>query len=273
MNEFSASKMASIAGHFARVTRNIDLDISRKGADHVQNQIAAEFFDDDRVIPEMERLAAELDLPVSAKLISRIRTEFNKPFKLSALKSEFTSLNRTWVIELESKKFFHLPPDKAIYYKDDPEEVFDSEVCDAFPSAGDDLVEASKCYALGRSTACVFHLMRVVEFTSNAVVASLVAPVPSDGGIPGWGRNRRILNAYLENKARESRPADWSQREPFYNEMRADWNAMYKAWRCDTVHDLSTVYTMEKAKWIMEAVHETLRHVASHVDEAGAYTP
>src|ERR1700687_6353897 len=40
---------------------------------------------------------------------------------------------------------------------------FGYDVAKAFPRASDDILEATKCYALERYTASVFHLMRAIE--------------------------------------------------------------------------------------------------------------
>ena len=42
-------------------------------------------------------------------------------------------------------------------------QAFGEEVFAAYPSANDDIFEASICLALERGTACVMHLGRVVE--------------------------------------------------------------------------------------------------------------
>jgi hypothetical protein len=63
--------------------------------------------------------------------------------------------------EVSLRLYFEIPPEKAKFYGDgaDP---FGVAVGTAFPSVSFDAGEAGKCYALGRNTACVFHLMRVL---------------------------------------------------------------------------------------------------------------
>ena len=51
--------------------------------------------------------------------------------------------------------------------------LFGTEVAARFPRAIVDIEEAGKCFALGRFTACVFHLMRVVEAGLAAISRSL----------------------------------------------------------------------------------------------------
>ncbi|HUB80991.1 MAG TPA: hypothetical protein VMB03_19435, partial [Bryobacteraceae bacterium] len=64
--------------------------------------------------------------------------------------------------ELSLRMFFAISPEKARFYGDNAE-PFGSDVANAFPSTLFDASEANRCFALGRNTACVFHLMRVLE--------------------------------------------------------------------------------------------------------------
>jgi len=63
--------------------------------------------------------------------------------------------------ELTLCLFMQVPTDRASYYADTPQ--FGDKVSQKFPKAVTDIQEAAKCYATGRSTASVFHLMRVME--------------------------------------------------------------------------------------------------------------
>jgi hypothetical protein len=65
------------------------------------------------------------------------------------------------VEELNEQLFLHIPSDKTKYYKH--EDLFGSEIGTKFSKAREDLTNAGTAYALGLNTACVFHLMRVME--------------------------------------------------------------------------------------------------------------
>ncbi len=55
---------------------------------------------------------------------------------------------------------------------------FGSEVADRFPRAQVDIEEAGICLAFHRGTACVFHLMRVLEVALQVLGADLNIPKP-----------------------------------------------------------------------------------------------
>jgi hypothetical protein len=64
--------------------------------------------------------------------------------------------------ELEDGYFLHLSGEEALFYEAvDP--AFGAVVQSKFPSASFEIDEASKCLALGRDTAVVFHLMRTMK--------------------------------------------------------------------------------------------------------------
>src|SRR5206468_6948661 len=64
--------------------------------------------------------------------------------------------------ELKNKKFLYVSEELAEYY--DNKSICGSKVAEKFGKALPDIIEAGNCYALGRPTACVFHLMRVIPY-------------------------------------------------------------------------------------------------------------
>ena len=63
--------------------------------------------------------------------------------------------------EMQGCLFLHMPF-KGVAYYDQPQ-AFGARVAVRLPSLEYDIREAGNCYATGRSTACVFHLMRIME--------------------------------------------------------------------------------------------------------------
>jgi hypothetical protein len=73
--------------------------------------------------------------------------------------------------ELNRMKLYHVRDELAAIY--DHPQPFGQAVFDAFPSAILDTQNAGKCLALGQPTACMFHLMRVMEHGLTAYAAKL----------------------------------------------------------------------------------------------------
>ena len=64
--------------------------------------------------------------------------------------------------EMSSKNCFIIPAGKEGFF-DPVEPIFGLDVESKFSVMSEDIAEAGKCLALERSTAAVFHLMRVME--------------------------------------------------------------------------------------------------------------
>src|SRR5207245_7948003 len=100
-------------------------------------------------VAKISRLHQELDSSVDAT--DGIRT----------CTSSFKELSERIRDDLQARLFLWIPPERSRFYSQ--KKLFGKLVADKFPQASEDIEEAGKCLALGRGTATVFHLMRVME--------------------------------------------------------------------------------------------------------------
>ncbi len=84
------------------------------------------------------------------------------------------------VDELSGKVFLMVRSDRSKFY-DKPTEIFSVKLRDKFKSTSRDMDEACKCLALGRYTACVFHLMRIMEHLVQDFASGIGAEVTHNG--------------------------------------------------------------------------------------------
>jgi len=70
-------------------------------------------------------------------------------------------------------------------------------VAERFPEAIFDMAEAGKCLALDRSTASVFHLMRVTEYGLNGVSVFLKIKDPLG---PNWDQIIKSIDSELKTE-------------------------------------------------------------------------
>jgi hypothetical protein len=151
-----------------------------------------------------------------------------------------------------------------IKYIEDPQ-FFDStsgsakKVSTEFPSAAEDIAESGICLALGRSTACVMHLSRVLEVGLQALANALGVTKQND-----WGRYLRKIDEELQKRFASSgaRTAD----EQFYSEAYTTFDAVRRAWRNPTMH-VDKTYTVERAEEILISVRSFMRHLATKLHE------
>ena len=92
--------------------------------------------------------------------------------------------------ELSARMFFYMPAERAKYFADEP--LFGEAVANKFPKLAEDISEAGKCFACGRYTATVFHLMRLMEASLERLVKLLRLTI---GLNRPWGRILRDVAA------------------------------------------------------------------------------
>jgi hypothetical protein len=134
--------------------------------------------------------------------------------------------------ELSLRQYFGISPEKSRFYGD-ASEPFGTTVADAFPSISLDANEASRCFALGRNTACVFHLMRVMEIGLSALGKSFGAPCDHTN----WETIiNRIEKAIGEMDKNPARLPSWKDDREFYSQCASHFRVVKDAWRNYTAH-------------------------------------
>lgn len=165
-----------------------------------------------------------------------------------------TQLTNVVGTEMQVKLFLVVPPDKRRFFEQiDP--IFGKTVLDAFPDASEDISEAGICYAVGRYTATVFHLMRAMEIAIHALGSKIGATVTSKiGGFLPWG----VLIANIHGKIKLMSSGDDKKS---WSEVHALLYHVNQAWRTETMHPKRT-YTEGQAREILDAVKAFMNRLA-----------
>jgi hypothetical protein len=195
---------------------------------------------------------------------ARIREHLELPVlpKLNWLSERMQDLKDRVEDEAKARLFFIIPPAKYAYYAQP--ESWGEEVYKAFPDAVYDIDEAGKCFAVGRHTACVYHLSRLMERVLRAAVNQL----GGDGAKPSW-------DALLKEMARQVERIDadialaWnaegkefkSDDARYYSELAKDFRAIKTAWRNPGMH-VDGLFDEDRAKDIYAAVQLFTKQVA-----------
>jgi hypothetical protein len=164
-----------------------------------------------------------------------------------------TQLSNAIHWEMDSCLFFHVPSKQAEYYNQ--RELFGPDVNAKFPSIEFDTVEAGNCCAFGRGTACVFHLMRIMEVGVQQFGNRLGVKFADE---KNW---QNILDEV--NKAIKFLPP----KDPITAEMSqasANLYAVKLAWRNEVMHPKDT-YTLEEAKNLISQVRLFMQQLAKIV--------
>jgi hypothetical protein len=131
-----------------------------------------------------------------------------------------------------------------------------------------ELDEAAKCIALGRPTAAVFHLMRLMEVGILALSRCLQIPDPVKPAERNWGV---ILRAIRENGIDKKWPTQADRMSgdgELFEGLCASLDAVKNPWRNATMH-VENKYTDDEAEHVFVAVRGFMKKLASRCDEEG----
>jgi hypothetical protein len=189
----------------------------------------------------------------------RIRDKVSADTFMSEAATWIKDLRMRALDQLQAREFLHVSPADVAYYSS-PLSGW-GEVPDKFPSTRYDLEEAGKCLALGRSTASVYHLMRVMERGLSSLARIFGIPYA-----PSWKAYLSQIDTRIAAQWNQKDP-DWKRLEPFFRDAAGMLVAVRVAWRNPTMH-VAAKYTPEEAEDIYRAVRGFMAHVATEVDES-----
>lgn len=180
----------------------------------------------DSILPEIDRLEKSIALPP----VSDIPTLAQSLRHLIARVQD----------ELGAQYFFHLDQrDVPFYVTDHP---FGEMVSEKFDWATEDISEAGKCMALQRPTACVFHLMRVLEHAVQRLGKKLKVEI--DVSTQSWHQICLHINKQIESMPIKT-PTQ-RQKKTDYAAAAAHLTSVRIAWRNEVMHPKQT-YTRDEA--------------------------
>jgi predicted RNA-binding protein with RPS1 domain len=158
--------------------------------------------------------------------------------------------------EAESRLFLYVPSNNEVYLRN--RALFGDAVNDVFSGAASDIENAGTCYALEVYTACVFHLMRVVEQGLRALAETLSIGFE----VESWGRVIDQIEAAIKAIDQEPKSPDKIEKQLFYSEAAAQFRYFKNAWRNHAMHAKQT-YDEDQAKKIMANVREFMVYLAT----------
>lgn len=203
------------------------------------------------IIKEIEilyDLLIGVDLKLSAKSALRVKSLIHndgtiEKYYIKALEELSHIIND----ELEERHIYIISKDKDTYYNPDIP-IFGKSVVDKFPELIEDIYESGNCYALNRNTACVFHLMRIMEKSVQRLANKLGIPTTFTRD-EEW---QTILNV-IRGRLKTLYPKGSNPDRIKYESILAHLETIKIAWRNPTMHPKAT-YTEEEAKALLDAV-------------------
>jgi hypothetical protein len=205
--------------------------------------------------------AEKLSLPLTQKQVDRLAKDiWESTGSYEDILAGLTDLTTRFSDELV---LYHFPSEHQDLFEHAGKKMGD-EVLARFPEARFDIEEGGKCLALGRGTACVFHLSRVVEvglryISREAQKYQIGCPDPSlTRSWDGW---LNPIETELR-KERKHKADDWNAVEPNYVTTLKLLRTLGAAWRHPTLQGQAK-YTVEEAGEIFCTTLEFMRHTAT----------
>jgi hypothetical protein len=163
--------------------------------------------------------------------------------------------------------FFVLPERYRHLVEHWPEKVpFGPEVKDRFSRCLPDIGSASRCLAFGLYSACVYHLMGIIQEGINAIAKDLGVPVLLTST---WEAIIGPLDKQLDVKRQGMKKEQWKRVEPFYSEALSDLRSIKNAWRNPTMH-FSRSYDEQDAQKIFDRTEAFMVHLSTRLRQASA---
>jgi hypothetical protein len=230
--------------------------------------------------PLLQRLKGHLEelllhceyLPITAVAISKLVKVISTPEIMSGWKQ--TSISLMGCIaeiqsrledELSQNLFFKLPQDKKKYF--DNYKVGWEEVISRFPETESNIEEMSKCFALSRYAAAVYHACQAIESGLIYFGTFLEVPDPKSG----WTAVTNRFTVLLEKTKYPDLPQKYKDCFGFLEQMRAVTQALKSAWRNKIDHAQSSLilmtvdFTPDIAEEIMMASRAFMRRLATEM--------
>lgn len=160
---------------------------------------------------------------------------------LSKFDRQLEILNDVILEEISSRDFLYVPHPMVSYYESNQ---FPREIIDRFNDSIYDMEEAGKCFALGRSTACAFHLLRVIEVGMKELKKFLKIKKNT----PTWDSAIKIVEKHIKELDQKSDRKTIAK----LKEIVSRTYAIKDAWRNKTMH-VETKYNPEEAREVFEA--------------------
>lgn len=166
--------------------------------------------------------------------------------------------------ELRKRVFLFVPWERA-YLTQTPEEFF-RKVIPAFPSSRHDAMEASRCYAFGLYTACVFHCMGVLQSGLYAMAADLQVPFKHAIELAEWNAVISGIEGKIEPLRNMPKTDQRDELLSFFSGCAAQFRYFKDAWRNHVAHNRKD-YAAGEAWQILTAVRDFMQLLSTRLRE------
>jgi hypothetical protein len=260
MRNFDSSKLILLIG---QLERNLAYLYKYKGQDSKRRRYAIQHLADIR----KQALKYGLEITAASARQSSLHLRHRDDYtELRGRMEEITgALRRILTWEVERLVCFEIPSTQVHYWTD--KRPFDPIVYKRFPKSEWDIEHASKCMAVGRYTASVFHLMCAIDVALQRIAKRFKIKVTLS---MTWSNiirklSNKIDQIYPVKKPGQPKPPELKNRQKLrrarYEEILLLLDRIREAWRNETMHSRYH-YEENEAQEIFDAVRAFMLRVA-----------
>lgn len=200
----------------------------------------------------------QLPTPVTAMALDEMVTSLESGnCRVSELIGFAQEIGRTFRRELSTINFYVVSPDRAkLLTKDNS--PFGVVVAEKYPMADYDIQEAARCLALQRSTACVMHLMRVLEIGLQSLATEL--------GVPSQDNWNTVLNQIDRTIPEITAKRFTAEEEQWFSEVGSHFRLLKNGFRNHAMH-VRVNYNDEQAENIFIHTKAFMQQLATRLSD------
>jgi hypothetical protein len=251
MEKFAAEKffrvsnnLGSLAQNYANVSMGMQVPEENRLSLSVQ-------------LVELTDLCASIGLKVSALQVmdAANRLVNSNQWTAHSLAQMIIGLGVAISSEMSTHLFLRVYVDRTEFYEQT--ELFGAAVNANFASSKEDIKEAGCCYTTDRNTACVMHLMRVLEVGLSTLAKTLGVNFDRRN----WENVINDIEVEIKKINGPARGPDWKEKQQFYSGAAKDFRYFKDAWRNHAMH-FRERYDALEAKLILEHVKAFMMQLA-----------
>jgi len=215
---------------------------------------------------EADTLGANIAVRVIDRAMSRI-TQEPCTMTVGEASAALLDVESRFGDHMVDVKMFAMGPLEAVFLQSADKLIENEGFPIKFPNASFELEEGSKCIALGRYTAAVFHAMRMLEYGIKALAKRLDIPDPTRAAEKNWGAILGAIQAKIDELWPKSSRLPNSEGAAFES-LHTHLETVRNPWRNATMH-VETIYAPHEALHILRCSCFFMVNLSKVTNEAG----
>jgi hypothetical protein len=220
-------------------------------------------------LKQVETEFRKIGLQITADTALELRQELESDETLHDfwwLRDKLRNIQKLTRKEMSGRFFVYIAPEQIKFCpRLTQHKLFVDVVAKAFPSTTYDVAQAGICLAVELGTACVFHLMRVLEIGLGVLGAKFGVSLAHTNWAPAIEQIESKIRDMHKDPVWKALP-DCKEQQEFYAQAASHFGVLKDAWRNHTMHSRGK-YTEHEATQIFSNVKAFVCELAERLSE------